>query len=171
MKQKNLLIALAVVIILAGLWWWLGQGEKVAAPEETNSTPNADQNEATDNVPEPGTDGTATNQLPTTNDAVAVSDQASGTSVTIDNYVLNKAGFIVIHEVTSENSPGTIVGQSGFLKEGRGQDLEVNAKVSAGKEYMAMIHVDNGDKKFNANQDSPAMSGGNTIITTFKIVE
>ena len=171
MKQKNLLIALAVVVILAGLWWWLGQGKQANAPEETNTTPNADQNEATDNVPEPGADGTATNQLPTTNDAVAVSDQASGSSNTIDNYVLNKAGFIVIHEVTSENSPGTIVGQSGLLKEGRGQDLEITAKVSAGKEYMAMIHVDNGDKKFSASQDSPAMSGGNMIIATFKIVE
>ncbi len=170
MKQKYILAGIIVLAIVLFGWWWLGRSNEATAPE-TSTPMNQDQNEATDNVPEPGEDGTATNQLPTTNDAVAVSDQVSGTSITIDNYVLNKAGFIEIHEVTSENSPGAIVGASGYLIAGRGQDLEVNAKVVAGREYMAMIHIDDGDKKFNATKDLPALSGGNTIISTFKIVE
>lgn len=170
MKQKHIWAGVIAILVILGVWWMLGRGNEAAAPE-TNDTVNNEQNEATDNVPEPGTDGTATNQLPTTNDAIAVSDQTSGSSITIDNYVLNKAGFIEIHEVTSEGAPGTIVGQSGYLVAGRGQDLEVNAKVVAGRDYIAMIHIDNGDKKFNPTQDLAAVSGGDTVMVTFKIVE
>lgn len=170
MKRNHIIAVVAAILVLLFAWWWMSLDNKAVAPE-TNNTINNDQNEAEDNVPEAGTDGTATDQLPTTNDAVAVSDQANGGSVTIDNYVLNKPGYIVIHEVTSEGAPGTIVGQSGYLAEGRGQDLEVTAKIVAGKEYMAMIHVDNGDKRFNASQDSAALSDGKTIMANFKIVQ
>lgn len=166
MKQKHVLLGIVAILILVGIWFWMGRGNEASAPEKEVDNIEEQQRDADTVIP----DDAATNQLKS-DDAVAVSDQAAGSSVTIDNFVLSKPGFIVIHEVTSEGSPGAIVGQSGWLAAGKGQDLEIMAKIIGGREYMAMVHADNGDKKFTANLDAAVKSEGQTVMATFSVVE
>lgn len=167
--MKNKYLAIIVIVVLAALlvWWFLTSGNEATAPTQTNDNQAVEelpQDDPTQPIPE----GSATNQLPNT-DGLAVLAQQAGNYVTVDNYVLSKAGFIVIHSANADGSAGAVVGQSGALNAGRGQDLEINAKIEAGKTYVAMLHYDNGDRKFNAAQDAAATSEGGAIMTSFKV--
>lgn len=169
MKKKQIWIIILVVIAGLLVWWLFFTGNEATAPtdEQANSEiteplPGDDPNQE---IPE----GSATNQLPANGDALAVLAQQAGAYVTVDNYVLSKAGYIVIHSVNSDGSAGPIIGQSGLLSAGRGQDLEINATIQAGRSYVAMLHYDNGDKKFDANQDAAALDEGKPIMITFKV--
>lgn len=170
--MKNKQVAIIVLLVLLGVvtWWFMAKNNEVNEVAESNTQQTTDEL-PTDDPTQPIPEGSATNQLPANTDAIAALDQVAGTSVTIDNYVISQPGYIVIHEVASNGSAGAIIGQSGLLAAGRGQDLEVRANISANKSYIAMLHYDNGDKKFNASQDQPAMNGSNMITAKFSAVE
>lgn len=169
MKKKQIWIIIGIVIAGLLIWWLFFTGNQATAPSDGQNTSQTEQplpgDDPTQEIPE----GSATNQLPGNTDALAVLAQQAGDYITIDNYVLSKAGYIVVHSVNSDGSAGTIIGQSGLLNAGRGQDLEINVDVAAGKSYIAMLHYDNGDKKFDANQDAAALNEGKPIMTTFKV--
>lgn len=163
MKQKQVWIIVIILILVALIWWIFFSGNQVTAPEVPNGMndelPTDDPNQE---IPE----GSATNQ-PSGNNAVVVLDQPASDFVTIDNYVLSGAGFVVIHEANTNGSLGKIVGQSGLLAAGRGQDLELNIKLVSGKKYVAQLYLDNGDKKFNPSTDTAIPNNGSTISANF----
>lgn len=169
MKKKQ--IWLIIVVVVAGLlvWWLFFTGNQATAPTDEQNNSQTEQPLPGDDRSEAIPEGSATNQLPGNTDALAVLAQQAGDYITIDNYVFSKAGYIVIHSINSDGSAGAIIGKSGLLNAGRGQDLEINVNVSAGKSYIAMLHYDNGDKKFDPNQDSAALNEGKPIMTTFKV--
>ncbi|HMR55497.1 MAG TPA: hypothetical protein PKD34_02825, partial [Candidatus Doudnabacteria bacterium] len=134
MNNKNIWIAIAVILGVILVWWFVTQGNEATAP--TNSDGTSMEEVPMDDPTEPIPEGSATNQLPN-GDAVAVSNQTAGSFVTVDNFVLSEPGFIVIHEANADGSAGRIVGQSGLLNAGRGQDLELNVSIAAGKSYVA----------------------------------
>ncbi len=166
MKQKYLIIAVAAIVILGGLYLYM-RNHKAAAPENTNQTSstNSNTNEFTGDVPNDKPD----NSGQPTSATVAVSEQTPGSSITIDNAFLEKPGFIAIHEVDSKGQPGKIIGASGYLTVGPKQDLEINVPIVAGGKYIAMLHEDNGDKKFNAATDMPVKSNNIPIMTMFSV--
>lgn len=167
MTKKQIWIIILVILGGVLLWWFLFTGNEATAPtEDTNQEIPEILPQDDPNQPIPA--GSATNQLPNT-DGLAVLAQRAGNYVTVDNYVLSQAGFIVIHSTNADGSAGAIVGQSGLLNAGRGQDLEINVNIAAGKNYIAMLHYDNGDRKFNASQDAAATSEGKAIMTTFRV--
>lgn len=169
MKKKQIWIIIGVVVAGLLVWWLFFTGNEATAPSNDSQDAQTEQPLPGDDRSEEIPEGSATNQLPANADALAVLAQQAGDFITVDNYVISKPGYIVIHSLNSDGSAGAIIGQSGLLNTGRGQDLEINVNVSAGKSYIAMLHYDNGDKKFNANQDSAALNEGKPIMATFKV--
>ncbi|HMQ01661.1 MAG TPA: hypothetical protein PKD79_01160 [Candidatus Doudnabacteria bacterium] len=166
MKQKQIwIITIAIIVFGLGLWWLIYGGQEATAPatmnDELSELPTDDPN-----VPIP--EGSATNQL-ANGDAIVVTTQSAGSFVNIDNYVLSQNGFIVIHEARADGSAGNIVGNSGYLSAGRGQDLEFNLNLVAGRSYVAMLHADNGDRTFNASVDLPILENNRPVMTLFRV--
>ena len=166
MKKKQIWIIVAIILGALLVWWLFFSGNQATAPSE----PNTEMSEELpgDDPTQPIPAGSATNQLPNSDD-IAVLDQQAGSYVTIDNYVLSQPGYVVIHATNSDGSAGAIIGQSGLLQAGPGQDLEIKAAIVAGKTYAAMLHYDDGDKKFVTSSDAPATSEGKPIMTAFDV--
>lgn len=166
MKQK-VIIAIVAIVVIAGAAYWYVSNNKAVAPE-TNS--NVAQN-SDDQLPPGDVPGDKPESNPTvpTSDTIAVSTQIPGDSVTIDNVYLSKPGFVDIHESTSNGQPGKSVGVSGLLGVGAKQDLEINAPIVAGKKYFAVVHYDNGDKKYSYPADAAATKDGLPVQAMFSV--
>ena len=119
---------------------------------------------------EVATEETAT--VPGEKNLVLVSDYTAGKTVTVARVVLEKPGYVMIHEDAS-GKPGAIIGTSTLLSAGESTDVVVNLK-RAGKDeevLYAMLHMDDGDGKFVATTDLPVTdSQGNVVMMNF-IVE
>lgn len=150
MKQKNLLIALAVLIVLIGGYFLLNRNNEVVAPE-TEQTNNTGSNTNDEDIPRDTTNTNSPASIPTKNTLV-IGQQSAGTSINIDNVYLEKPGFIVIHAI-KDDAPSTVVGSSGWLNAGPGQDISFRANLKAGTTYFALLYSDDGDKKFNIVTD------------------
>jgi len=157
MKQTNqnnnlhIIEGLIAIVLLAGIVWFLANGNKASAPTQDVFTTNQNYQDPTTPIT-PSDSSTATNQ-PSGNDVVVVSDQAAGSkSVTVDNAVLSKAGFIVISYAKDGKF---VLGASKLLTAGTKQDLEIPLTKAMDKTnaYVAQIYVDDGDKVFNINKD------------------
>ncbi len=168
MKQKVIIAIVAVIIILGAVIWYVS-AQKAIAPEMNNETSqSANTNTELPPGDVPG-DAPETNPTIPTSDTIAVSTQIPGDSVTIDNVFLSKPGFIDIHESTSNGQPGKSIGASGLLGVGAKQDLEINAPIKPGAKYFAVIHVDNGDKKYTYPADAIAMKDGLPLQIMFSV--
>jgi hypothetical protein len=167
MKQ-NVIIAVVVAIVLAGVAFWFVGRNKATAPVITNtnevSQPTG-QDEFIGDVPGDEPDP-ATIPSSTT---IAVSPQIPGDSATIDNVFLEKAGFVVIHEADSKGQPGAVIGSSGLLGTGPRQDLEINASLKPGGKYLAKLYEDNGDKKFNMATDKAVLNNNKPVMAMFSV--
>ncbi len=165
MKQKMIIVIIVILIIIAGIYIYT-KNNATDYDANTNQTNNVSQDsDTTNDVPSDPQDDPQT----PTSDTIAVSTQIPGNAVTIDNAFLSKPGFITIHEVTNQGATGKIIGTSGYLSVGPKQDLEITAKLVPGAKYIAMIHADNGDKKFNEAQDSAITSNNAPVMTMFSV--
>jgi hypothetical protein len=168
MNKKIVIGIVAAIIILAGIFLYTRK-HQVVAPETNSNTTVTDN---TNTPPSPGdvpTDSPDTNPTIPTSDTIAVSTQIPGNSVTIDNVFLSKPGFVTIHETTAKGQPGAVIGTSGLLGTGAKQDLELTANLKPGAKYIAMIRTDNGDKKFNADQDPAVMKDNLPVMILFSV--
>lgn len=95
--------------------------------------------------------------------------QAAGNSVTIASVVLEKKGFIVIHEKDGENL-GKIIGASALLQAGESNNVAIALRepLQDGKIYLAVLVVDNGDGRYMPGADRPVMSTTDTNGGPFK---
>ncbi len=168
MKQ-NVIIGIVVAVVVAGGVIWYFNQNKAEAPATVEQTNNADMNqdeeEFVGDVPGDAPDAASVPSSAT----VAVSTQVPGDSVTIDNVFLEKAGFVAIHEVDASGKPGAVIGSSGLLSAGAKQDLEIRAAIKPGGKYLAMLHSDDGDKKFNATADVPVLNNNIAVMTMFSV--
>lgn len=154
MKQKLGYIIIALIAIAAIVYLFLHTGNKATAPVTNNEETNTVIGQNTEHPA--NVNGAAQSPLEaSTKNSIAVSEQDPGTEITIDNFYLEKPGFIVIKELKN-GTPGTIVGASGLLKAGAGQDLTFKADLKNGT-YIATMYLDNGDKKFNVTTDNISM--------------
>ncbi|HEX3095628.1 MAG TPA: hypothetical protein VHQ20_00730, partial [Patescibacteria group bacterium] len=71
--------------------------------------------------------------------------------------------------VDAKGEPAAIVATSGYLTVGAKQDLEINYTVKPGAKYIAMLHEDNGDKKFNAATDKAVTVNNLPVMTMFSV--
>lgn len=101
-----------------------------------------------------------------------VADQSAGNRVTVAKISLADAGWVVIHEGRA-GKPGNILGalrvdpgaHSGLV-------VELLRETVGGQAYYAMLHSDNGDKKFDHAVDLP-MSGesGSALMQKFMVTK
>jgi hypothetical protein len=97
--------------------------------------------------------------------------QAPGRSLVLDRVVLKNGGYVVVYENTPEPT-GEILGTSKYLSAGEHVRVPVilSRDVKNGEVFNAMVHGDNGDKKFDITKDAPLRDrDGNGYFTNIEI--
>jgi hypothetical protein len=161
MKPKVLAGVIAAIIIIGAgvIYWTSSQSNDVSLEGDTIGT-------------QPGTT-TADNpstvndqqQAPTqpTRNSVVTTTQTAGSNIIIDEVSFTTPGYVVIHE-NINGKPGKIIAQSGLIS-GTRHDLVIRLTTKAGMSYIAMLHTDDGDGKFNATKDQPTLGANNQPVT------
>ena len=103
--------------------------------------------------------------VPGAKNAVAVSDYTLGKTVSVASVLLQKPGYVMIHE-DDRGNPGKIIGTSKLLLAGESTNVVVNLTRASkeGEELYAMLHLDDGDGKFNATTDSPVTDDQENVV-------
>jgi hypothetical protein len=101
---------------------------------------------------------------------VLAEDQIFGLEATVKSVKFeNRAGWVAIHE-DREGKPGNILGAT-WLPVGENKEVKVGLlrSMEAGKTYYAMLHDDDGDKKFDYKNDLSLPSPtGEPIMAAFR---
>lgn len=93
--------------------------------------------------------------------------QSSLTSVDV-HVTLVKPGFVTLHRAISE-APGPIIGTSALLDAGEQTiTIALEEPMTPGFAYIALLHVDNGDGTFAANDDMPVAVDGSVLRSDMK---
>lgn len=100
-----------------------------------------------------------------------IKDQEAGAKVMVDNVEMEKAGFVTIHVVESNGTPGAIIGKSSLLAEGKRSEVSVSLDRAtlAEEKLVAIIHVDDGDGAFDEGKDAEAYKGDDPVREEFEI--
>ncbi len=87
--------------------------------------------------------------------------------VDVDATIVQGA-FVTIHE-SMGSAPGTIIGTSRYYEPGIYSNLSTNVTslLQAGSTYIALLHVDDGDKVFVVDKDLPVTSNGQVVRWDF----
>lgn len=99
--------------------------------------------------------------------SITLGQQLDFDTVTLDAE-LAAPGWITIHESMS-GAPATIIGTSQYLEIGTYNDLVIplTSEMIPGYRYITLLHVDNGDSVFVANDDYPVMTNGTVVRPDF----
>jgi len=91
---------------------------------------------------------------------VVVTESTSGKLISVAKVKLETSGYVVIHDGKG-GTPGAVLGYSKLLEKGEVMDVVVglSKSVADGEVLYAMLHLDNGDGKFDAKADMPAEDG------------
>ncbi len=101
---------------------------------------------------------------------IDIKTQSPGKTVNILKVAMEKDGWVVIHE-NRDGEPGVILGAYRF-SEGTFNNIEIPLLVAIeqSEDYFAVIHDDDGDKKFNHKIDTPRENAeGSMILTEFNV--
>lgn len=93
--------------------------------------------------------------LVVSDNAIYVSEQMSGDSVSVQIARLKSSGFVVIFE-DSEGKPGKILGTSNLIKAGEKENLPpiILSRPTKGEETIyAILYLDDGDGRFDTVND------------------
>lgn len=101
-------------------------------------------------------------------DRLAVSSQFPGNILYLDSVTFANGGWVAVHE-SDAGKPGKVIGSKYFAKGTNPGSIDLSSSMVEGKEYIVMLHADDGDMKFDEVKD-PAIrdSLGNVIMTTVK---
>ena len=110
-------------------------------------------------------------KITNTEPSIAVSDQEIKDGVVvIDGLFLDKPGYVAIHVVTPEGTPGPVIGHSSLLV---GQLVKVVVPIpdyAGEEELIAMLHYDDGDGEYNfPGPDGPVRVGDKVVLVKFKV--
>ncbi len=148
-KGWQWVVTVIVIIILIVLGYYLFKGSNSAPTTET-----------------PVTTEPTTTEMSEVN-RIVVSDQYPGNVVYISSVQLANAGWVEIHK-DNKGTPGAIIGSMYFNKGINPGKITLTEKTVDGGIYYAMLHSDDGDKKFDTTKDVPLKdSKGNVIMKLF----
>ncbi|MDB5258865.1 MAG: hypothetical protein JWO73_73 [Candidatus Taylorbacteria bacterium] len=140
---------IVIILIVLGIYMF---GGKSAAPTTTEQP-----------VTETPSDVTAAAA-----NRIVVSDQFPGNIVYLSSVQLANGGWVVIHK-DAAGTPGAVIGYQWFEKGINPGKITLTEKTVEGGSYYAMIHTDDGDKKFDIKKDLPLKdANGNIIMKMFK---
>lgn len=133
MKTKTLIIFISFVAVVVGITVYLRGNNKKAEPQNGS--------------------GFFINK-----NAIYVAEQAPGQIIVVSVVLLEQPSFVVIHEDVSD-APGKILGASNLLPSGETKSASValSRETKNDETVYAMLHLDNGDGKFNAAGDKPVI--------------
>ncbi len=113
-----------------------------------------------------GDDMSATDTIDTTAEGnrVVMTDQFPGNVVYISSVQLASPGWVEIH-ADNNGQPGSILGSMYYEKGiNPGGKITLSKPTVEGGIYYAMLHSDDGDKKFDATKDLPLKDSKGAII-------
>lgn len=144
-------VTVIVIIVLILLGYYMFKG---------NSTPTTDYTTVNE-------DGSLTVNKDT--NRVVVTDQFPGNIVYLSSVQLTKGGFVAIHK-DNRGTPGDMIGVQYFEAGINPGKVTLTAGTVEGATYYAMLHSDDGDKKFDAAKDLPLKdAAGNIIMKIFRV--
>lgn len=169
MKEKIILLAILVLAVIMGFGAYSGLTGKKPEPSknQAENTKSTKQQVLPTPIPTP-------TPTPSASDFVMrIAPQKAGISLVIDYLEVPKASWIVIHK-SDGGKPGEIIGelipiaQPGIYKK---IAFISRDQLVSGKEYVAMVHVDDGDVRFKfPGPDNPAKdSKGEVIMQPFTV--
>lgn len=160
-NQKFIIVAALSFIVGFGLAWLIVSNKECKEDEVSKEGDKEIAGELTEN----GLSG-----LANTTNFLTVPDQEEGVEVIINNVVLDEASWVVIHEENDDGKPERILGAQLFDAGTWSGKVELLRGTLNGKEYIAMIHADNGDRAFDPKKDLPTTdSNGNIKQVAFKV--
>ena len=152
-KAWQRFVTVIVIIILIVLGYYLFKGDNLPSPAVTETT-DTTQDEPAD-----------VNEV----NRIVISDQYPGNIVYVSSVQLANGGWVAIHK-DNAGMPGAIIGSAYFEKGINPGRITLTETTVDGKIYYAMIHSDDGDKKFDTVKDLPTKdSRGNIIMKLFRI--
>lgn len=114
------------------------------------------------------TPATDTTSMTGETNRVVVSDQFPGNVVTVSSVSLANGGWVAIHK-DNAGTPGVTIGQTYFDKGINTGKVTLTTPTVEGGVYYAMLHSDDGDKKFDISKDLPLKdSKGSVIMKIFR---
>lgn len=118
---------------------------------------------------EPVVDNTpAPTQTMNSANRIVMTDQYPGNVVYLSSVALEQPGFVVIHK-DNAGQPGAVIGSAYFDKGIAPGKVTLTSPTVDGSTYYAVLHADDGDKKFNATKDLEMKdSSGKVIMKVFK---
>lgn len=136
-----------VVLIVIGIMVFGGKGAQ--APATSNETP-----------------ATTTNNNPSAS-GIVMSDQYPGNVVYVSSVQTSAPGWVAIRK-DNAGQPGDIIGET-YVGTGISPvKVTLSQPLIDGGTYYAVLHSDNGDKKFDAATDLPMKdANGNVILKVF----
>ncbi|MES2436978.1 MAG: hypothetical protein V4519_03110 [Patescibacteria group bacterium] len=155
MDNQNVRLAISFIaglIVGFGGYWLVAQqqGDIIDRTEQSNTT------------------ASTTALVMQGDNGVAVSNQAAGKTVKIDNVVLKNPGWVAIHD-NNNGVPGRILGAQVFDFGKSSGTVELLRATVASTSYIAVLHNDDGNyKNFNLRTDLPLKdNAGAMVMTTF----
>lgn len=115
--------------------------------------------------------GAATQPIIVGKNAIFVADQPPGSGITVGFALIERDGFVAIHEERA-GTHGAVIGASALLGmgESRNVDVSLDRRSQDGETLFAMLHADDGDGTFDAAKDLPVRDAeGRIIVMPFMI--
>lgn len=180
-------IFLAGFLIGGALWYiaaqqeWFGGEERsfnAGDRQEQTDTSGAAQEQESADVPSSMQESADGDSLvgdalpPQSSTRVAVSDQAGGSVVVIDEVVMPEAGWVVVHEMR-DGHIGNALGAGRVREAGDYSDFEVPLLRSTGvqERYIVVLYSDNGNGEFDINVDLPIVDAfGEAMVAEFETI-
>ncbi len=94
---------------------------------------------------------------------IVMTDQYPGNVVHISSVQLSKGGWVEIHK-DNNGTPGEIIGSQWFDAGIAPGKITLTKPTVEGGLYYAMLHMDDGDKKFDATKDLPLKDSKGAVI-------
>ena len=152
-KTWQWVVTVIVIIILIVLGYYLFKGNNGAmTPTDTSMSSTTDMTSDANEV-----------------NRIVVSDQYPGNVVYISSVQLANPGWVEIHK-DNAGTPGAVIGSAYFAAGINPGKITLTENTVDGGTYYAIIHSDDGDKKFDVTKDLPLKdSNGNVIMKVFHV--
>jgi hypothetical protein len=148
-KTWQWVVTAIVIIVLIIIGIMVFGGKSSEAPTDTN---------------EPTPTDTTAQEV----NRIVMSDQYPGNVVYLSSVQLAKGGWVEIHK-DNNGTPGEIIGSQYFEAGINPGKITLTKPTTEGGIYYAMLHSDDGDKKFDATKDLPLKdSRGNIVMKLFR---
>lgn len=149
-KTWQWVVTVIIIIVLVILGYYMFKGDGITT-ETKNETPITEEEISSNQV-----------------NRIMVNDQYPGNVVYVTSAQFENPGWVSIRE-DSGGAPGTVIGFMYFGKGTNSGKITLSKNTTEGKLYYAVLHADDGDRKFDTTKDLTLKdNAGNVIMKTFR---